>query len=93
MGTRDSHLRALNRLQTFCSGMHALLDSSAAAGRGTQQGLWYQPSTWLGKLKRQEAEVQRSPCHSLPARPMPGAACCWGYRLADRALSSTQHLS
>ena len=67
MGTQDSHLRALNRLQTFCSGMHALLDSSAAAGRGAEQGLWYQPSTWLGKLKQQEAEVQRLPCHSLLA--------------------------
>ena len=75
MGTQDSHLRALNRLQTFCSGMHALLDSSAAAGRGAEQGLWYQPSTWLGKLKQQEAEVQRLPCHSLLACPMLKAAC------------------
>ncbi|CAK0783823.1 hypothetical protein CVIRNUC_007023 [Coccomyxa viridis] len=63
VGTQDSHLRALNCLQTFCSGMHALLDSSAAAGRGAEQGLWYQPSTWLGRLKQQEAEV---PTNVLP---------------------------
>ena len=76
VGTQDSHLRALNRLQTFCSGMHALLDSSAAAGGGAEQGLWYQPSTWLGKLKQQKAEVQRLPGHSLLAYPMFSAAHC-----------------
>ena len=70
VGTQDSHLRALNRLQTFCSGMQALLDSSAATGKGAEQGLWYRPSTWLGQLKPQEAEVQRLPLLS-PCWPVP----------------------
>lgn len=57
MGTQDSHLRALNRLQIFSSGMQSLLDGCVAASADVSQGPWYQPSTWLSMWTKQEDKV------------------------------------
>ncbi|CAL5222635.1 g5030 [Coccomyxa viridis] len=47
VGSPDSHLRALNRLQTFRESMQAMLDEALAASDGGSQRVWHQPVTWL----------------------------------------------
>ena len=68
VGSQDSHLRALNRLQTFCGSMQALLEGTIAASGAESQTLWYMPSTWLGKwMKKEDSKVQiQHGCHSCP---------------------------
>lgn len=47
VGSQDSHLRALNRLQTFCDSMQAMLEEASAASSAGSKRVWYQPVSWL----------------------------------------------
>ena len=64
VGSQDSHLRALNRLQTFRDSMQAMLqEASAASGAGSQVRMWYQPVTWLRGWRQGEDPKVRPHYH------------------------------
>ncbi|CAL5222643.1 g5038 [Coccomyxa viridis] len=44
-----SHLRALNRLQSFCMRQQAMLDYTTAAVNTEREAVWYKPATWVGR--------------------------------------------
>ena len=64
VGSPDSHLRALNRLQTFRDSMQAMLEeANAASGAGSQTRVWYQPVTWLrGWRQGEDPKVRPKYC-------------------------------
>ena len=49
-----SHLRALNRLQSFCMRQQAMLDYTTAAVNTEREAVWYKPATWVGRWRKGE---------------------------------------
>ena len=75
VGSSDSLLRALNRLQTYCSS--AQLDADYAASRAGSQAVWHKPWTWLsGWIRGEDTKVCLWHLHAPDISSFTSISCC-----------------
>ena len=84
-----SHLRALNRLQSFCMRQQAMLDYTTAAVNTEREAVWYKPATWVGRWRKGEMIAV---CFLFSSYPhfLRSDACCGSWKaLASDTSSDT----
>ena len=73
VGSSASLLRALNRLQTYCSSYQALHDALIAESAANGRAVWRKPWTWLGRwMQGGDTKVCLQPLHAPRVSPFTG---------------------